>query len=97
MLLVTIKKCLDTGFTAKISVMGQKRDEFLVVHFYAAIGINLKKGLINLLLVDALEVEAQLPCISLLHNLTFLVIKFMQGRSCVGKDMETKGNSQRIY
>ena len=68
MLLVAIEKRLDAGLTAKIGVPGQERDEFLVTEFDAATGIDVEEGLVDLLLVDALEVEAQFPYSCLLHN-----------------------------
>lgn len=68
MLLITVEKCLDTGLAAQICISGQKRNEFLVVQFNATTGINLEEGLIDFLLVDALVVEAQFPCIGLCHD-----------------------------
>lgn len=67
-LLVAVEKRLDAGLTAKVGVPGQERDEILVAQLDTATGIDVEEGLIDFLLVDALEVEAQLPYSCLLHN-----------------------------
>lgn len=67
-LLIAVEKRGNAGFTAKVGVTGQERNELLVVQLDAATGIDFEEGLIDFLLVDALEVEAQLPYVCLLHN-----------------------------
>ena len=61
-LLIAVEKRLDTGFTAQVGVPGQEADQFLILHFDAATGIDVEEGLIDLFLVDALEVKAQPAC-----------------------------------
>jgi len=65
LLFISVKKCCDTGLAAQISVSGKESDEFLIVQFNAATGIDIEESLIDLLLVDALEVEAY-------HHVLFL-------------------------
>jgi hypothetical protein len=95
MILITVKKSLNTGLTAQIGISGQEGDEFLIVQFDAATGIDFEEGLIDLLLADAPEIEAQPAGLFLLHNcLTFLLLfKIMQGRSCGCKGTK-RGNKK---
>ena len=84
MKLITVKKSLNTSLTAQIGISGQEGDEFLIVQFDAATGIDFEEGLIDLLLADAPEIEAQPAGLFLLHNCMtfFLLFNIMQGRSC---------------
>ena len=74
MLLISVKKCRNTGLAAQICVLGKKGDEFLIVHLNTTMGIDLEEGLIDLFFVDALEVEAQPACCFLLHNSNCLTL-----------------------
>ena len=72
MVLVSVKQRGNTGLTAQIGISGQEGDEFLIVQFDAATGVDFEEGLIDLLLADAPEIEAQPAGLFLLHNcLTF--------------------------
>ena len=59
MLLVAVEKRLDTGLTAQVGVSSQEHDKFLIFHFNATTCINVQKSLIDVLLMDAFEIEAQ--------------------------------------
>ena len=79
-LLISVEKRLDTRLATQIGELGQKRNQFLVVHLYATMGVDIEEGLIDLFLVDALEVEAQLARFHLLHNSNYFNVNTMQVR-----------------
>ena len=60
MLLISVKKCRNTGLAAQICVLGKKGDEFLIVHLNTTMGIDLEEGLIDLFLWMRLKLKRNL-------------------------------------